>query len=74
VLAFEQTPRPEPSGSETLIRVRAAGGLQQTPPLTPGADIAGVAQTRRRYIRCDECEGTVEFIVPALNYNCNWRD
>lgn len=57
VLAFEQTPLPEPSGREALIRVCAAGvgpwdalvrsghsGVQQTLPLTPGADIAGVVE------------------------------
>jgi NADPH:quinone reductase-like Zn-dependent oxidoreductase len=57
VLAFEQTPLPAPGGGEALIRVRAAGvgpwdapvrsrrsGVQQTLPLTPGADIAGVVE------------------------------
>ncbi len=57
VLAFEQMSLPELSGGEALIRVQAAGvgpwdalirsgrsGMQQTLPLTPGADVAGVVE------------------------------
>lgn len=56
-LSLEQTPIPEPQSGEALVRVLAAGvgpwdalirsgrsGVEQTLPLTPGSDIAGIVE------------------------------